>query len=214
MATSAVTTRETALTTLPDAWRIELFRKQASDDPDAAGLLPAVRELGITGLSKARCGRGFLLSAGLERSVVERIANELLADPVLDDVRLIEPGTAPESAGSDHRILVARRPGVMDPVAVTVERALTRAGLISRGASILVSTFRAWELDGGELRIGEIAITALVLTVEEIFICPLEVEGKREGLAYSAVGKHPFAYVVGESLHAGGPRMGDELHLD
>lgn len=148
MATSAVPSQETATSTLPDAWRIELFRKHSSNDPDAAELLEAVKELGVSGLRDARCGRGFLLPPRLERETVERIANELLADPVLDDIAIVEPSTAPAEVSDAHRILVARRPGVMDPVALTVGRALQRTKLVPGSTPPHLSTFRAWELKG------------------------------------------------------------------
>jgi len=173
MATFAVPSAETATTALPDAWRVELFRKRREDDPDAAGLAVAVAELGIEGLTGARCGRGYLLPPGLDPERAARIARELLADPVLDEVRLIPPRTAPSAAPCDHRILVARRPGVMDPVALTVERALMRTGLVPAGEDVLVTTFQAWELEG-ELSAAELATLAQRVlandTIEEVAI--------------------------------------------
>ena len=187
MATSAVPTRETATSALPDAWRIELFRKRREDDPDAAGLLLAVRELGIDGLRAARCGRGFLLPPGLEAQRAERIARELLADPVLDDIAIHAPGQAPSEGATAHRILVARRPGVMDPVALTIERALVRTGLAPAGQDLFVTTFHAWELEG-ELTTAQLeTIASRILandTIEEVAI-------DSEGLLYGRPPKAP-----------------------
>jgi phosphoribosylformylglycinamidine synthase II len=189
MATSAVPTLETATSTLPDAWRIELFRERQEDDPDAAGLLLAVRELGIERLEAARCGRGFLLPPYLD---AERIARELLADPVLDRIEITAPGEAPPSrtvpaAGNVHRILVARRPGVMDPVAMTIERALVRTGLASSNESLFVTTFHAWELEG-QLTPTELETIARRIlandTIEEVAI-------DSEGLVYGRPPKAP-----------------------
>ena len=74
---------------------------------------------------------------------------ELLADPVLDQVRLSAPGEAPARGGADHRVLVMRRPGVMDPVALTVERTVARSlGPAADGSPVRVLTFQAWELSG------------------------------------------------------------------
>jgi phosphoribosylformylglycinamidine (FGAM) synthase PurS component len=73
---------------------------------------------------------------------------------VLDELRLYEPGQPPAPPGDRHRVLVARKPGVMDPVALTVERALRRSGL-DGGAGGAVGTYRAWELSG-ELDPGEL----------------------------------------------------------
>jgi len=179
--TAPVTTSPTATHPLPDAWRVEVFRRRREDDPDAAGLLQAARELGVEGLEAARLGRGFLLSPGLERGRVEAIARELLADPVLDDVRIVAPGDAPSAAAArTQRVLVARRPGVMDPVALTVGRALVRTVLAPETPPVRVQTFRAWELEG-ELAPAELeTLAARVLandTIEETAI-------GAEGLAF------------------------------
>jgi phosphoribosylformylglycinamidine synthase subunit PurSL len=173
MAISAVPTQTTTTSALPDAWRIELFRKHPADDPDAAGLLEAARELGVKGLQQARCGRGFLLSPSLDRPVVDSIARELLADPVLDDLILLEPSQQPAPPGNAHRILVARRPGVMDPVALTIERTLIRTGIVDERAKVLVSTFHAWELSGDLSREDLELIAARILandTIEDVSI--------------------------------------------
>jgi phosphoribosylformylglycinamidine synthase subunit PurSL len=130
---------------LPDAWRVEVFRQDTFDDPEGTHALSAVRELGIETLERVRLGRGYLLPPDLDREQVERIASQLLADPVIDQARIIEPGAQPPPVDA-QRILVARKPGVMDPVAQTLTAALAKSGLVEGPA--LVSTFRAWELQG------------------------------------------------------------------
>ncbi|MCP3919918.1 MAG: phosphoribosylformylglycinamidine synthase subunit PurL [bacterium] len=132
---------------LPDAWRVEVFRRAAFDDPDGTHLLDAARELGVDGLGGARRGRGYLFPSALSEADVRRIAKELCADPVLEDARVIAPGAAPE-ASTGRRVLVARKPGVMDPVALTVERILRKAELVAADAALHVQTFSAWELEG------------------------------------------------------------------
>ena len=143
---------------LPQAWRIEVFRAPEYDDPAGVEALAAARELGIESIRSLRLGRGYLLPPELDRAQVERIVRELLADPVIDRARLVEPGQAPVAeaeateGGARHRILVARRPGVMDPVALTIERALRRAALVGDETDLLVATFRAWEAQGTPTR--------------------------------------------------------------
>ena len=139
---------------LPQAWRIEVFRAPDYDDPAGVEALAAARELGIESIQSLRLGRGYLLPPELDEAQVERIVRELLADPVIDQARLVAPGQAPQAVGEDgtgaalHRILVARRPGVMDPVALTIKRALRRAALVADETDLLVATFRAWEVHG------------------------------------------------------------------
>ncbi len=131
---------------LPDAWRVEVFRKPDVDDPVGVQLLAGARELGVDALTRARAGRGTLLPPELSQEDVKRIVRELLADPVLDDVRLTAPGAEPTATSGTRRVLVARRPGVMDPVAITIQRVIGRAGLAA--SDLHVSTFTAWELEG------------------------------------------------------------------
>jgi len=130
---------------LPDAWRVEVFRQDTFDDPDGTHALAAVRELGIEGPLRVRLGRGYLLPPGLDRAAVDRVVAELLADPVIDAARVIEPGAAPAPVDA-HRILVARKPGVMDPVAQTLAGVVVKAGLLDERP--VVGTFKAWELSG------------------------------------------------------------------
>jgi len=138
---------------LPDAWRIEVFPASGFDDPEGRRLMAAARELDperFAGLGAARAGRGYLLPPGLPRETVERAVRELLADPVIDSPRVTEPGHAPAVSGHTgsaavHRALVAKKPGVMDPVAETVRRALADCGIDVQGP---VQTFRVFELEG------------------------------------------------------------------
>ena len=129
----------------PGAWRVEVFRREALDDPEGDRLLGALREIGVEGVVRARLGKGYLLPPSLSREDVERTCRELLADPVLDEARVAAPGEipAPRSRRA-QRLLVSRKPGVMDPVALTVARALERMGLLASGS---VATFQAWELE-------------------------------------------------------------------
>ncbi len=167
--------------TCPDAWRVEVFRRagghdaghDAVHDPDGAHALAAVRELGIASVVAMRLGRGYLLSPELERERVERFARDVLADPVLDELRVVAPREAPPAGSADHRILVAPRPGVMDPEANVVRDLLRRGGL----RDVHVATFRAWELEGAPsaTELGDIG--RRVLANETIEQCLVDAEG-------------------------------------
>jgi phosphoribosylformylglycinamidine synthase len=137
--------------TAPAAWRVEVFRRPAYDDPDGTHALAALRELGLGSVERVRLGRGYLLPAELERAALDAVCASLLVDPVIDEARVHAPGAAPPARPA-HRILVARKPGVMDPVALTLERALRDGGHVPRDLGLVVQTFRAWELDGDPTR--------------------------------------------------------------
>ncbi len=133
-----------------DAWRIEVFRKSAHDDPEGRRAEAALCELGWnTAQNSVRVGKGYLLSAHLRAEQVERIARELLVDPVLEEARIVAPRVAtPPAPAGVHRLLVMRRPGVMDPTAVTVERTLARASFakLPNAERVRALTFTAYEL--------------------------------------------------------------------
>ena len=189
---------------LPAAWRVETFKRPQHEDPDGLEALANIRELGIESLTDVRVGRGYLLPPDLGRDTVLRIVAELIADPVLDDVRLSAPGEAPEPAACDHRVLVAKRPGVMDPVATTVARAIVRNGLVEGEDEPAVTTFRAYELHG------PIESAELDRLARRVLANPVidDVRIDREELHYGAIPVRP----VGEVVHV--PLAGaDEAEL-
>ncbi len=132
----------------PDAWRVEIFKRPEQADPAGAELMESVSQLGLTGLTRARSGRGYLFSNHLTRAEVDAIVRELLADPVLDESRVIAPREPAPPRPAAYRVLVAKKPGVMDPIAQTVRRTILRTGLLKSESELLVTTFQAWELDG------------------------------------------------------------------
>jgi len=177
---------------LPDAWRVEVFRGATRDDPEGESVLAAIRELGIEGVEALRTGRGFLLSPTLARAVVERAVREFLADPVLDAPRCYAPRECPPPPPARcARILVMRKPGVMDPVAMTVQRALLRNGIVPDSAAegFAVATFRIFELQGALAPAALAAIGARVLGNETIDQVRIDDEGLHFG-APSAAARH------------------------
>ncbi|MCC7013623.1 MAG: phosphoribosylformylglycinamidine synthase subunit PurL [Planctomycetes bacterium] len=137
----------------PRAWRVEVYRRPELDDPEGARAAGALRELGLAQARDIRLGRGYLLSPELDAAVVAGIASDLLVDPVLESARITPPTQAPTPSSAAHRVLVMRRPGVMDPVAATVERAIQRSGLSGAGgAPVRALCFSVWELQGSWTR--------------------------------------------------------------
>jgi phosphoribosylformylglycinamidine synthase len=149
----------------PDAWRIEVFRRAESGDPEGRALSASVAELGLARPAEARVARGYLLAPGYPRAAVEAIAAEVLADPVVNEVRVLAPRASPP-AGTFQRVLVMPRPGVMDPVAHTLEELLARTGRTPRAGAPAVATYRVFELRGRYGR-GELAELAGRLLANE-----------------------------------------------
>ena len=134
---------------LPRAWRVDVRRKDPALDAHGAALGQEAKELEIQGLTGLVTVRGTLLSSGYSRSDVERIARELLSDPVVDVYTIAAPGEAPTAPPKGAvRITVAPQPGVMDPVARSVAALLERAGPRPASGPVEVATFRAFEVQG------------------------------------------------------------------
>jgi phosphoribosylformylglycinamidine synthase len=131
----------------PDAWRIEVFRRAEIGDPEGRALSAAMAEIELARPAEARVAKGYLLAPGYAREVVDEIAAEILSDPVVNEVRVLAPRTGPRP-GPFQRVLVMPRPGVMDPVAHTLEELLTRTGRTPRSGAPAVATYRAFELRG------------------------------------------------------------------
>ncbi len=136
----------------PDAWRVEVFRRAESGDPEGRALAAAMAELELAPPAEARVAKGYLLAPSYTKESVEEIAAQILADPVVNEVRVLPPRTVPRP-GPFQRVLVMLRPGVTDPVARTLEELFTRTGRMPRVGAPAVATYRAFELRGAvELR--------------------------------------------------------------
>lgn len=123
---------------------IEIAIRPDRRDVFAARLAQAAREADLAlpdGLA-TRQGTSLRIAGG--PAAAERLAAELLADPVMHTWRVYTPD-APPGDDDVRRVEVARRAGVMDPAAQSITRAAARLGLQVAD----VRTWRAYLLPGG-----------------------------------------------------------------
>jgi len=109
-------------------WRIEVATRD--DFPDTTGI--AVRheiaQVGIEGIRDVRVVDVYFVEGDLDEEAAERIARELLADPVEQVYRI--NGHVLESVESGARVVeVAKKPGVMDPVEASALKGIADLGL-------------------------------------------------------------------------------------
>jgi phosphoribosylformylglycinamidine synthase len=109
-------------------WEVEIQPRGA--DPEAERVLGELSSLGIERPRALRACRFYLLSGELAEAQARRVARELLADETVENYRLTSPAQAVAS-GTDQTINLLLKPGVMDPVAESVERAIADLGLPS-----------------------------------------------------------------------------------
>jgi phosphoribosylformylglycinamidine synthase II len=150
----------------PEAWRVEVLRRPDVGDPEGESLRASLVELGLRGVTSVRTARGYFLSPHYAEEAVREIAAGFLSDPVVNEVRLRPPLEKTPARDGAHRILVMPRPGVMDPVARTVEAMLVDTGRAPRQGTPGVSTFRVFELEG-RLASDELALAASKVLANE-----------------------------------------------
>jgi phosphoribosylformylglycinamidine synthase subunit PurSL len=109
-------------------WEVEI--RPRGHDAEAERILGELRALDDSHVPASGSGRFYLLSGELSRDQTERVARELLADETVEAYRLTEAGQ-PGANGSEQVVNVLLKPGVMDPVAESVERAVADLGLPS-----------------------------------------------------------------------------------
>jgi phosphoribosylformylglycinamidine synthase len=110
-------------------WRVDVATKEGLVDPASRGAQAGLREFGLPGITHVQAVQVYLLDGELDRSGAERIARELLHDPVSQDFTLADGAQPPAAPASAQTILVFKRPGVMDPVEASALKAVADLGL-------------------------------------------------------------------------------------
>jgi phosphoribosylformylglycinamidine synthase II len=143
---------------------IEVRFKPGARDVHAEGVLHQIRDLGIESVKAVESARLFYLDTEASLADVRRIAEELLTDPIVEqctvsgDARAGKPPAAPKR--DPRPVVVARRkPGVMDPVAISTLQAVADMGI----AAARCATARKYYFTGKPSRADLRTIAAAVL---------------------------------------------------
>jgi len=120
-------------------YRIDVRAREGAGDPLGESIRQQIREMGKS-VESVRTSRIFLLDTDADLAAVRRIAEELLADPVVESAKVFQGGSNGQ-AGS--RIEVHLKAGVMDPVAASTEMAVRDLGIevrqVRTGRACLIS---------------------------------------------------------------------------
>ena len=106
---------------------VQVAIRAGVNDAHANGLLADLREAGLPTVSRVDFVKCYLLSDDLDAGEVRRVAERLLADRVAEEFTV--DGEPPVEVGDAHPVLVLRKPGVMDPVALSLSEAIRDMGL-------------------------------------------------------------------------------------
>lgn len=112
-------------------WEVDIYPGPGQPDVVAEQIRHDAFDLGIRGTWSVAAGRGYLLEGDFTVEQVNRLAYELLADPVVErfvigrvgDAHLLDP-PSPEM----EPLYVLPKPGVMDPVALSAAAAIEDFG--------------------------------------------------------------------------------------
>ena len=109
-------------------WRFEVFNRAGFSDVHGNGVLEDIRELGITSIEAVQSAKVFLIEADFDSAFANRVAGELLSDPVCEEY-YIGRSTAPAGLARATLIEVHLKSGVTDPVAQSVMTAISDMGV-------------------------------------------------------------------------------------
>jgi phosphoribosylformylglycinamidine synthase len=108
-------------------WRFEISSKQGFPDVHGKEVLEDIRQLNIQSVEDVISEKVYLIEADFDQAFAERVAGELLADPVCQDFHIGKSGI-PAGPMQATLIEVHLKSGVTDPVAESVRSALGDMG--------------------------------------------------------------------------------------
>ncbi|MDO8730021.1 MAG: phosphoribosylformylglycinamidine synthase subunit PurS, partial [Candidatus Omnitrophota bacterium] len=130
-------------------WRFAVRLRKDLRDAEAEGLKADALDLGVRGVERISVSRVYYLRGDLQLSEPNKIASELLTDPIAEECDIREVNPQSESRGSrskgTHTIEVAYRPGVRDPVEDSVLKGAADLGIEGIRA---VHTAKEYGIDG------------------------------------------------------------------
>lgn len=129
-------------------FRAEIAPARPELDAHGAAILKDIHELGLPHVQYVASSHLFFLEGGLGRDQAETIGRELLADPVTEQLHLLQGGDdrSLPGAGFDACVEVHLKGGVMDVVAGSTLKAIADMGIPTE--ELAVATARLYRLKG------------------------------------------------------------------
>ncbi len=175
-------------------WEVDIHPAEGQPDLTAHQVAAAAAELGIAQDLAVTSARGYLIQGDLDQDQIARLADELLADrvverpivaPVGDKTLLCRWPLARQSLApqSPYVIHVLPKPGVMDPVAMSTQAAIADFGMKAEA----VRTLKKYWISGlPEDRLPLLCTKVLANdAIEQVIVGPLGFERLEVGSAYN-----------------------------
>ncbi|MEC8253331.1 MAG: phosphoribosylformylglycinamidine synthase subunit PurS, partial [Planctomycetota bacterium] len=126
------------------AWRIDVLARPDQLDPIGDAAQRTLSAGGLAGVSSVRSRRGYLLGAELTLEQVNAFAQAVLCDPVIERFDVHAPGSVAPRAEDARTLTIVPKPGVTDPVAHSVQKALGDMEL----PVVAAGTYRTYDVRG------------------------------------------------------------------
>ncbi len=108
-------------------WRFEVFNRRGFADVAGAGVMEDINALGICTVQAVQSAKVIIIQADFDRDFANRLAAELLTDPVTEEYYIGRSG-APAGLAKATLIEVHLKSGVTDPVAESITAAIADMG--------------------------------------------------------------------------------------
>ncbi|MHC4456390.1 MAG: phosphoribosylformylglycinamidine synthase subunit PurL [Planctomycetota bacterium] len=154
-------------------WRFEVLNRPGFADVHGSSVLEDIKELGIYSIEAVQFAKVFLIEADFDKAFAERLAKELLTDPVCEQYH-IGRSKAPAGLAKATLIEVHLKSGVTDPVAESVMAAIADIGVITNN----VRTARKYILLGDITQSQTDTIAKKILSNDCIEVCVIGKEAE------------------------------------
>ncbi len=110
-------------------WKVEVFYKPEVPDTIGNGIVEDISDLGLTGVTSVRTATVYWIEGDLDAHSIQRIATELLADPITQDYTY----ESDNLQSQDWTIEVQFKPGVTDAVGDSTVKGINDIGITGVG---------------------------------------------------------------------------------
>ncbi len=106
-------------------WKVEVFYKPDVPDTIGNGIVEDISDLGLTGVTSVRTATVYWIEGDLDAQSIQRIATELLADPITQDYTYERDNLQ----NQDWTIEVQFKPSVTDAVGDSTVKGINDIGI-------------------------------------------------------------------------------------
>lgn len=166
-------------------WEVDIYPSEGQPDRAARSVAADAADLGLAENLPVAAASGYLIQGNLSRDEIERLARELLADPVVERSVVAAVGDAALAAAPDgcsRLVHVLPKPGVMDPVAQSTFSAIDDFGLRAEA----VRTLRKYWLGEMPEDRFRLLLTKVLANdaIEQVIVGPLKFDRLEVGSEY------------------------------